>query len=391
MNKSDPAATIAYQGESGAFSEEAILSSLGADVRPVPMPAFRDVSKAVAEGRCDFGMLPVENTLAGSVDAALDALIDDGLQPIGEVVLPIRHCLLGVPGSTVEGLTRVISHPVALAQCTRFFQRNPHIEAVAVHDTAGAARLVSEEGSPAVAAIASVAAAAGRGLDIIEPDLQDRDDNQTRFLLVQRAGRPLPVHSGEGTGFKSLLVFETEDRAGALADVLNTLSAQGVDLCRLESRPGRTPWSYRFVAEARARLDGDVGEGLLQALRPLVLRLDLRGPYSPLQPGESMAATDDSDAARLSVIRNEIDLTDQRLIVLLGERRRLASSAQGIRAGAGRPGFDPPREAEVLKRAARAAREMGLPEEAVRDVYWRVMALCAPEVTVIEPKSEKTA
>ena len=104
-----------------------------------------------------------------------------------------------------------------------------------------------------------------------------------------------------------------------------------------------------------------------------------------------MVATDDSDAARLSVIRNEIDLTDQRLIELLGERRRLASSAQKIRAGAGRPGFDPPREAEVLKRAARAAREMGLPEEAVRDVYWRVMALCAPGAIPDAPRGEKTA
>src|SRR5688500_3232007 len=150
---------VAFQGEPGAYSDEAAHTWFGEAVETVACREFRDVTKAVSAGEVDFGVLPVENTLAGSVGPALDALLETDLAIEGEVVRPIRHCLLAVPGAKADGLQKAMSHPVALVQCIRFFEDRPDVEAVAVHDTAGAARLVAEAKDPTVGALASEAAA----------------------------------------------------------------------------------------------------------------------------------------------------------------------------------------------------------------------------------------
>ena len=128
---------VAFQGELGAYSDEAAQTWFGGEAEGVPCREFRDVTRAVTGGEADFGVLPVENTLAGSVGAALDALLETDLEIGGEVIRPIRHCLLGLPEATDEGLKKVMSHPVALVQCVRFFEGRVDVEAVAVHDTAG--------------------------------------------------------------------------------------------------------------------------------------------------------------------------------------------------------------------------------------------------------------
>lgn len=152
-----PVLRAAFQGELGAFSEEAMcrfFGELGEEVTPVPCREFVDVGRAVMEGEAEYGVLPIENTLAGSVIPTYNVLASHDLATVGEVVIPVHHCVLGIPGARVEELARVLSHPVALAQCTRFLQSLAGAEAVAVYDTAGAAREVADRGSRALGAIA---------------------------------------------------------------------------------------------------------------------------------------------------------------------------------------------------------------------------------------------
>jgi len=248
---------VAFQGEAGAFSEEAVRACFGAGVTPVPCREFREVGEAVMEGRVGAGLLPVENTLAGSVVGSHDVLASLPLEVVGEVVNPIRHCLLGIPGSSVEGLRRVVSHPVALAQCRRFFLEHPGIEAVVGYDTAGAAKDVALRGDPAVGAIAARAAAGIHGLQVLAKDLQDRMDNQTRFYVVVRPGVkvPLPGLEGGKGRRRTALLLETPNTPGGLVEALLPLARREVNLTRLEARPGERPWTYRFFLE----LDGDAG------------------------------------------------------------------------------------------------------------------------------------
>lgn len=243
--------SVAYQGEPGAFSEEAAHAFFGAAIVPLPQPSFDAVTAAVAGSAADFGMLPVENSVAGTVAAAYDALAASVLEVVGEIARPIRHCLLAPPGASRDSIRRVLSHPVALAQCMRFFREHPAIEAVAVHDTAGAARRVAEDADPACAALASAAAAECYGLAVLARDLQDRADNQTRFFVVARpdagGGRP-HAHAARRTA----LLLETDNRPGALVAVLLPLAEHGINLTHLESRPGGGPWTYRFFLEMDA-------------------------------------------------------------------------------------------------------------------------------------------
>jgi len=371
-----PAPRVAFQGEAGAYSHEAVEHALGASTRPVPCRDFRSLIRAVVEGEADLGMVPVENSLAGAVGGAIDALLDADLEPLAEVVRPIRHALLARPDADLDGIRRVLSHPVALAQCLGFFDEHPGIEAVAVHDTAGAARMVSEGADDTVAAIASEAAAPRYGLHVLARGLQDRNDNQTRFLVVRRPGSEVPVPTAGPP--RCLAVFETDDRPGALADVLLVLARHGLNLSRLASRPGRDPWSYRFVAEVAADLRSGRGKEAIEAARARTHWLEVRGPYADV--AASLSSGGQAEKSPLDRVRTEIDRLDERLVRLLAERARLARAAQEIRAEEGRGGFDPPREAEVVRKAIVVGREMGLPEEALRRVLWNVVALSGAEM-----------
>lgn len=251
---------VAFQGEGGAFSEAAIHRCFGEGaVEPLPCPGFADLADAVTSGRAGFGMLPVENSIAGGVAPSYDELRRGSLTVVGEVIEPIRLCLMGLPGASVKGLRRVLSHPVALGQCQAMLRRLDGVDAVAVHDTAGAARLVAEAGDAGVAAVASRRAASLYGLDVLLDDVQDRPDNQTRFFVVARPGTPVlePGDVAPGApGLRTALLLATAHRPGALADVLVPLAAAGLNLTRIESRPADEPWHYAFFLE----LDGDAGE-----------------------------------------------------------------------------------------------------------------------------------
>lgn len=244
---------VGFQGALGAFSEEAVRAFV-ADPDPIPYPAFEAVVRAVEAGQVEAGVVPVENTLAGAVAEAYEALVDGEVAAIGEMVIPIRHCLLGLPGAATDRVREARSHPVALSQCRVFFAEHPGIRAQAVYDTAGAAEEVAAVGDPALAAIASERAGERYGLDVLETDLQDRDDNQTRFYLIVRDGGEPP----RGDGLKTACVVELENRPGALHELLGVFAGRGLDLTNLASRPGATPWSYRFILEFR---HSSAGEG----------------------------------------------------------------------------------------------------------------------------------
>jgi len=276
---------VAFQGELGAFSEEAVRTWFGPEVEPLPCREFRQVGEAVRSGRAEAGLLPVENTLAGTVQPSYDVLAEPEFVVVGEVILPIRHFLLGIPGSTLASIRRVISHPVALAQCGDFLQRHPEFEAVAVYDTAGAAREVAESGDPSVAAVAAERAAGRYGLEVLAADLQDRSDNQTRFLVIRRESSPPlpPEHGSEGTpgseGWKTALLVETENRPGALVELLLPMSGAGINLTKLESRPGATPWSYRFFLEFAGAPGGAEALAALEEVRSRSRSLRVLGTF----------------------------------------------------------------------------------------------------------------
>jgi prephenate dehydratase len=248
--------TIAIQGELGAFSEEAARRFFAEAVEPIPCRSFAEVGEAVIDGRVDFGLLPIENSLAGSVVGSYDVLATPELTVVGEVVTPIHHCLLALPHADLEGISQVLSHPIALAQCQRFFQSHPRLEAVAFYDTAGAAKEITSRGDTSQAAIAGRAAAERYGLEILAADIEDRHDNQTRFLVVvnaDNAGRPVPSAPPVSPETrKTSLLVETRNAPGTLVHLILPFSDRGFNLSKIESRPGPVPWSYRFFIEVEA-------------------------------------------------------------------------------------------------------------------------------------------
>lgn len=262
---------VAFQGELGAFSEEAVRVYFGEGAEPVPGREFADVAAMVLRGDARFGVCPVENTLAGSVVAAYDVLAAEPLEVVGEVVIPIHHCVLGLPGSTLQALTRVRSHPVALAQCKRWLAAFPGVWPEAAYDTAGAARDLAATGDPSVGAIAGRGAARRYGLNVLAADVEDRPDNQTRFLVVAPrggdSGAP-PSASRPRGAMKAALVAEAANQPGSLMGLLAPFAARGINLSKLESRPTGEPWRYRFIIEVDADLrTGDAAAALAEAGR----------------------------------------------------------------------------------------------------------------------------
>jgi len=268
----DTAIRVAYQGEPGAFSETAVLA-LFPSADPVPRHAFRDVFRAVEEGAVDYGMMPIENSQAGSINDTYDLLARGTARIVGEVIVPVRHSLMALPGTGLGDVRRVISHPQALAQCQEYLERLG-VEVLAVHDTAGAARLVAEERRESEAAIAAERAAAVYGLDVLASEIEDDPQNQTRFVAVSTAGEPV----GEPT--KTSLLFEVRSIPGALYRCLGPFAERNLNLSKLESRPLRgRPWEYRFYLDVDT---GDRDEGFvaaLDALREFTASLHVLGSY----------------------------------------------------------------------------------------------------------------
>jgi prephenate dehydratase len=267
---------VAFQGELGAFSEQGIAQLWANGADPVPMREFIDVARAVEAGEVELGLLPVENTLAGSVIGSYDALFAcEALHVVAETVVAIHLCVLALPGATLESLRTVSSHPVALAQCQRFLRSQPHLAAHAAYDTAGAARDVAARGDPAAGAIAGRPAAKRYGLEILAADVEDRPDNQTRFFAVARAPVSLPAEAPA----RSVVIVTTDNVPGALLRVLEPVAAHGINLSKLESRPTGEPWSYRFVLEFEHYAGDPVAAEAVLAVRAAARTCHVVGTY----------------------------------------------------------------------------------------------------------------
>jgi prephenate dehydratase len=267
------AARAGYQGEPGAYSEEALLA-LFPTAAPVGHRTFTMTIDALLDGAVDVDVIPVENTLGGIVQEANDLLWERrGLRLVAEHVHPIRHCLLGFAGTRVR---RAMSHPQALAQTRRYLEARD-IEPVPHHDTAGAARALAERPEPGLSAIASAAAARRYGLEVLAEGIQDDDTNQTRFVVVERGE---PVRPGSAApGSKCSLCFVAAHAPGSLVAALQCLSDRGVNLTRLEARPiPDKPFEYRFFLDFQVA-DPQVAEAALRDLEAAAHEVRLFGTY----------------------------------------------------------------------------------------------------------------
>jgi len=236
--------TVAFQGERGSFSEEAAYKLLGPRIRVQPCETFAATFESVVRGRTKFCLVPIENTLAGSVYENYDLLLKHDLHIVGEVNLRVVHNLIAFPGTTLQNLRQVYSHPVALAQCGRFFARHPRVQKVPFYDTAGGVKMLAERRPPAAAAIASRTAAKVYHARILQTHLEDHHENFTRFLLLS----PSAVASRRAN--KVSIVFSTHNAPGALFKCLSVFALREIDLTKMESRPLRgRPWEYFFYLD----------------------------------------------------------------------------------------------------------------------------------------------
>ncbi|CAM5779121.1 prephenate dehydratase [Castellaniella caeni] len=264
--------TVAFLGPQGSFSEQAAYEHFGRAITGLRCESFDEVFRAVEAGQADVGMVPVENSTEGAVNRSLDLLLHSSLKVLGERTIRIHHNLLTLTGG-LEGVTRVLGHPQALAQCQAWLSRNhPGLERMPVASNAQAARMASEDAS--CAAIAGDAAAAAWGLSTVASGIQDDPQNQTRFLAVglQDAGP-----TGRD---KTSLVLAVPNRAGAVYDMLAPFSHHGVSMTRLESRPARTgQWEYYFYVDLLGHHDDEPVSLALAELRQQVAFFKILGSY----------------------------------------------------------------------------------------------------------------
>lgn len=249
-----PPLAVAYQGTEGAYGHEAAARHFGVERRAVtlkPYRSFRETLEAVQRGDAHRAVLPIENSTAGSVHEVYDLLFQMNLSIVGEEVLEVRHCLLGPPGATLAGVTRVLSHPQALSQCSEYLAERPGIDTEAAANTALAARRVAELADPTQAAIASAEAGDRYGLVILARGIANQSVNLTRFVVVAAA----PMDCDPKVDAKVALVFGTRHERGALVRCLNVLAAEGISLTKLESRPRPgLAWEYVFYVDVEGHL-----------------------------------------------------------------------------------------------------------------------------------------
>lgn len=270
---------IAFQGEHGAFSEVSILEHCGSEVETVPCETFDGVFEQVAGGKCDSGFIPVENSVAGSIHRNYDLLLQFPLIVTGEHYLRVSHCLIGLPGSTLAGIRKVISHPQALAQCEHYLRGLAGVRVEPVYDTAGSVAMVKEMGDPTVAAIASRRAAEIYQMPVLAATIEDYPDNYTRFQIIAREA------AQAGTDAKTSIVFCLNNIPGALFKAMSVFALRDIDLCKIESRPltGKL-WEYYFYIDLVGSLEEKRVNNALDNLSEFATFLRVLGSYPRHRP-----------------------------------------------------------------------------------------------------------
>jgi len=264
----------AFLGEIGSYSHKACVQYFGAQVTPMPVNSFKALFDAVKEGKTHFGIIPLENSLAGSVHENYDLLLAYDLRIVGEIMLRIQHNLIGQPGADTNLIKRVFSHPQVFQQCRQFLEQHPDWEIVSVTDTARAVKQIKDSGNIADAAIAGIDAADTYGLTVLEAGIETNPRNYTRFVIIS----PQPLSSGKKQ--KSSLIFSTGNKPGALFDTLKVFADNHINLVKLESRPihGK-PWEYMFYVDLEGDIEADAFKPVLEKLREKTDYVKILGAY----------------------------------------------------------------------------------------------------------------
>ena len=264
---------VAFQGEAGAYSEEAAFGYFEA-VETQPCESFDDVFATVTSGACQSGLIPIENSLAGSIHQNYDLLLRHDLHIVGEYFLRVRHCLIGFPDVNKSEITRVISHPQALGQCAGYL-RGLGVKTEPVYDTAGSVKMLKASGERTTAAIASKRAAEIYEMQILQESIEDNPENYTRFLEIA----PEPVKpTGEA---KTSIVFTLKNQPGALFKALSVFALRDIDLTKIESRPlAGKPWEYLFYVDFVGAIGAETVRRALDHLGEYALMLRVLGSYT---------------------------------------------------------------------------------------------------------------
>jgi prephenate dehydratase len=278
--------SIAFQGEHGAYSEEAIYKQFGREVKTVPTVTIHEVFNLTESGAVDLGVVPVENSVEGSINETYDMLLSSNLTVIGEVVLRVVHCLIALRTAKLGGIRVVYSHPQALAQC-RNFVTSLGIEPVVTYDTAGSVKMIKEKRLEGAAAIAGERAAAIYGLKVLKKGIEDYSTNSTRFLIVARAGAEpegskgqAPRRGGVSKGSKTSMMFAVPHTPGSLYNALEVFARAKINLTKIESRPTKErPWEYYFFVDFEGRRDDPKVVKVLSELAKKTAFLKVLGSY----------------------------------------------------------------------------------------------------------------
>ena len=272
---------VAFQGELGAYSELAAYEFFNEPIRVVPRQTFRDVFDAVENGKCGYGVIPVENSLTGSIHENIDLLLERKLVICGELKLRIVHCLISNHGAKIKSLRRVFAHPQASLQCRSFLNKLENVEVLPVYDTAGGAMKVKERGRLDEAAIASAQAAGDYKLQILKKGIESNHLNYTRFaILAKRLFK-------KGKKSKTSIVYSTKNIPGALFKSLSLFSLWDINLLKIESRPiPGQPWQYMFYLDFEGDIRDEKCKRAIEHLSDIAGSIKILGSY---KPGEEVA------------------------------------------------------------------------------------------------------
>lgn len=273
---------VVYQGEPGAFSEEAVIGFFGDAVERTAVPTWRAVFEAVADGTAERGVIAIESSLAGTIRETYDLLAEfyeRDVRIVGEVAVPVRLALLALPGQSIDWIERVYSHGQALVQADAFL-RSREWQVMTTYNTAGAARMIAERHERHAAAVASPRVADLYGLEILAADIQSGEDNRTRFAVLARVAPGTPPAGDPGVPHRTTLVFAVRNVPGSLHRCLGVFAARGVNLSSLESRPARQArWEYVFWVDIDAAVDDPACAAALDDLRAETEMVRVLGSY----------------------------------------------------------------------------------------------------------------
>jgi chorismate mutase/prephenate dehydratase len=265
--------TVAFQGETGAYSEEAVFQYFGHSVTAKSSESFDSVFKLVEQGEASFGVVPVENSLEGSISRVYDLLLNSNLQVCGELDLRIMHCLIANKGATLSTIKKVYSHPQALGQ-SQTFLNHLGVESISIYDTAGSVKMIKEQKMLDSAAVASARAAEIYNMKILAREIEDNPNNFTRFFILAKTDSP-PIGMD-----KTSIVFSVKHKPGALYDAIKEFADSKINLTKIESRPTRQKaWEYNFYLDFEGHRQDKIVKDTLQRLEKHTLFLKVLGSY----------------------------------------------------------------------------------------------------------------